>query len=54
MHVPEHHKISTTATAHGFNSDRKIAITPVNVGMLPIPTTDAGRIGSKTGWTAMG
>ena len=54
MHVAKNHKICGSTATQVLNSDGKIAITPINVGMLPIPPTDAGRIRSKTRRTAMG
>jgi hypothetical protein len=53
MHVAEDNEICSSPATHGLYSDRKVSITPVDMGMLPIAAADARRIGSKTSWTTV-
>tara|TARA_Y100000385_G_C12658103_1_gene452518 strand:- start:126 stop:509 length:384 start_codon:yes stop_codon:yes gene_type:complete len=53
MHVAKDNQISSSPAAHGLYSDGKVAIPPIDMGMLPIATTDARCVGSETSWTTV-
>ena len=54
VHVSEHNQVSPSARLHAIECQGEIAITPIDMRMLPIPTAGTLRIGSKTCRSAMG